>query len=53
MTWKGLPPVVEVLETACKKGMKIAKKAFQSFADRMARHPSLPKYGVTLKPKGG
>ena len=53
MTWKGLPPVVEVLETVYKKGVKIAKKAFQSFADRITRHPSLPKYGVTLKPKGG
>ena len=50
MTWKGLEPVVELLETVYKKGVRIAKKVFQSIADRLTRHSLLPKYGVTIQP---
>jgi transposase len=53
MTWKGLKPVVEVLETVYKKGVRIGKKVFQSTADRITRHPSLPKYSMTIQPQGG
>jgi Rhodopirellula transposase DDE domain len=52
MTWKGLHPVVELLETVYKKGVRIAKKVFQSIADRITRHPLLPKYCVTIQPQG-
>lgn len=50
MTWKGIKPVVDVLENVYKKGVKIAKKAFQPIADRIMRHPMLPKYGITIQP---
>ena len=53
MTWKGLEPVVEVLETFYKKGVSIGKKAFQSIADRITRHLLLPKYYVTIQPQDG
>lgn len=53
MTWKTLHPVVELLETVYKKGVRIAKKAFQSIADRITRHPSLPKYYMTIQPQDG
>jgi len=53
MTWKQLHPVVELLETVYKKGVRIAKKAFQSIADRITRHPSLPKYYMTIQPQDG
>jgi|NGEPerStandDraft_6_1074524.scaffolds.fasta_scaffold96800_1 transposase len=53
MTWKGLEPVVEVLETIYKKGVRIGKKVFQSIADRITRHLLLPKYYVTIQPQKG
>jgi len=53
MTWKGLEPVVEVLETFYKKGVSIGKKGFQSIADRITRHLLLPKYYVTIQPQDG
>jgi Rhodopirellula transposase DDE domain len=52
MTWKGFHPVLELLETAYKKGVSIGKKVFQSIADRITRHPSLPKYCMTIQPQG-
>jgi len=53
MTWKELHPVVELLETGYKKGVRIGKKVFQSIADRITRHPSLPKYYMTIQPQDG
>jgi hypothetical protein len=53
MTWKGLEPVVEVLESIYKKGVRIGKKVFQSIADRITRHLLLPKYYVTIQPQKG
>jgi hypothetical protein len=50
MTWKGIKPMVDVLETVYKKGVKISKKAFQPIADRITRHPVLPKYCITIQP---
>jgi len=47
------PSVVELLETVYKKGVRIAKKVFQSIADRITRHPSLPKYYTTIQPQDG
>jgi hypothetical protein len=32
MTWKGFHPVLERLETAYKKGVRVGKKFFQSIA---------------------
>jgi hypothetical protein len=51
MTWKALHPVVELLETIYKKGVRIAKKGFQAIADRITRHPSFPKYYMTIQPQ--
>jgi len=51
MTWKGISPSVEVLETLYKKGVTIAKKAFQPIADRIIRDPLLPKYCLTIQPQ--
>jgi transposase len=53
MTWKGLEPVVDVLEHTYKKGVCIGKKGFQSIADRITRHLLLPKYYVTIQPQHG
>ncbi|MCK7491796.1 MAG: hypothetical protein MZW92_09135, partial [Comamonadaceae bacterium] len=51
MTWKGLYPVVKLVETTYEKGKRMAKKAFKTFADRVTRDISLPKYFMTIQPQ--
>ena len=50
MTWKGVRPIVELLDRAYEKGVRIAKKAFQKIEERLKRDESLPKYSVTIQP---
>lgn len=50
MTWKGLRPVVHLLEATYEKGVRVAKKAFQAIAQRLQRDESLPKYFVRISP---
>ena len=50
MTWKGLCPVIHLLERTYDQGVRIAKKAFQSIATRLHRDPALPKYAVRISP---
>jgi hypothetical protein len=50
MTWKGVRPIVELLDRVYEKGVRIAKKAFQKIEERLKRDESLPKYSVTIQP---
>lgn len=50
MTWKGFRPVVQLLETIYDKGVRVAKKAFRSIAQRLQRDAALPKYSVRISP---
>jgi hypothetical protein len=50
MTWKGVRPVVELLERTYEKGVRIAKKAFRAVAQRLQRDEALPKYCVRITP---
>ena len=38
MTWKGLHPIVGLLETTYPKGVKVGKKMFEAVAERINRH---------------
>lgn len=51
MTWKGLQPVVQLLETTYEKGVRVAKKAFRAIAQRLQRDEALPKYFVRIVPE--
>lgn len=51
MTWKGLSPVVKLLETTYEKGVTISKKMFKSIASRIERYKPLPKYCTTIRPQ--
>jgi hypothetical protein len=51
MTWKGLNPVVKLLETTYEKGVKMTKKAFKAMSNRIDRDTSLPKYYVNIQPQ--
>lgn len=51
MTWKGKKPVVKLRETVYQKGIRLSKKEFKTFADRIARDVLLPKYHMTICPQ--
>jgi transposase len=50
MTWKGVRPVVELLERVYEKGVRIAKQAFQEIEQRLKRDDSLHKYSLKIQP---
>ncbi len=49
--FEGLSPVIKLVETAYQKGVRMTKKAFNAFANRIDRDALLPKYYVTIKPQ--
>jgi len=51
MTWKGLHPVVKLLETVYQKGVVVEKKIFKAIINRIDRDTELPKYCITIQPK--
>lgn len=51
MTWKGISPVIKLVETAYQKGVRMTKKAFNALANRIDRDASLPKYYLTIRPQ--
>jgi len=50
MTWKGISPIVKVLEAVYATGVKVAKKAFSQLKERLASNPLLPKWDVVIAP---
>lgn len=50
MTWKGIHPVVLLLEGTYETGVHVAKKAFKQFQQRLQRSEILPKWSVTIEP---
>ena len=53
MTWKGVHPVVEVLDKTYHKGVRIPQKAFQQIEQRLQRDDALPKYAIRIQPQPG
>ena len=53
MTWKGIHPIVELLDETYKNGVRLAKKAFQKIEKGFERDESLPKYSVKIQPQSG
>lgn len=51
MTWKGLHPIVQLLERTYETGVRVVKKAFRQFAQRLQRSDTLPKWSVTIEPQ--
>jgi len=51
MTWKGISPMVKVLDKVFETGVKITKQAFRAYQNRLERNPLLPKWDVQIKPQ--
>jgi len=50
MTWKGAHPVVELVTTTYKKGVKLTKAAMQAVEAQLTRLPDLEKWFVDITP---
>ncbi len=50
MTWKGISPIVKVIEGVYETGVKVAKKAFRVIQKRLSRHHDLGKWDVVIQP---
>lgn len=53
MTWKGLKPVVDFIDTIYPTKVKVHKKELQKFGKRFHRSQTLPKWDVTIDPQPG
>lgn len=51
MTWKGVNPVVEFVETIYERGVSVGKKLFKSIEDRIDRCEPLPKWHILIQPQ--
>jgi hypothetical protein len=50
MTWKSLPPLVELSRKVYPKGISLSKEAMQEVEARLERHPLLPKWDIFIRP---
>lgn len=50
MTWKRVSPIVRLLDKTYEKGVRLSKRAFRSFADRVRRSELLPKWSAAILP---
>lgn len=51
MTWRGVAPLIQLLDRTYRTGVRLTKRLFQPFADRLQRSPSLPKWSLTIPPQ--
>jgi hypothetical protein len=52
MTWKGRHPTVKCLEGTYPNGIRVAAKEMKQYEARLQRSVALPKYDITIKPRG-
>lgn len=50
MTWKGLPPVIELVQTTYQKGISLNKTEMKPIEARLERNPLLPKWDIFIRP---
>jgi hypothetical protein len=53
MTWRGVRPLVHLLEGVYETGVRIGKSAFRPIATRLKRSTTLPKWSVVIQPNTG
>lgn len=53
MTWRGVKPIVHLLDRVYEKGVRITKAAFRPIAARLERSATLPKWSVVIHPQPG
>lgn len=51
MTWRGIAPLVHLLDRVYDTGIRLTKRLFRPIADRLLRSPTLPKWSLTIQPR--
>ena len=49
MTWKGIEPVVTLVEKSYKKGIRLTKKEMKPYENRIQRSNTLSKWDVLIE----
>jgi hypothetical protein len=53
MTWRGVSPIVHLLDRVYETGVRLTNSAFRPIAARLNRSTKLPKWSVTIEPRAG
>jgi len=53
MTWRGVSPMVHLLDRVYATGVRLTKSAFRPIAARLRRSATLPKWSVVIQPDTG
>lgn len=53
MTWRGIRPLVHLLEGIYETGVRLTKSDFHPYAKRLLRSSTLPKWSVVIQPNTG
>ncbi len=53
MTWKGIKPVISLIDKIYKKGVSLTKKEMKPYNERIKRADKLPKWDVIIEPAFG
>jgi len=51
MTWRGVQPLVQLLDRVYDTGVRLTKAAFRPIAARLLRSTQLPKWSLVIKPQ--
>ena len=50
MSWKGMAPIVQRVETVYEKGIKVLPEALEQYLAYWQRSETLPKWDITIVP---
>lgn len=53
MTWRGVSPIVQILNGLYETGVRLTKAAFRPIAARLKRSAALPKWSLVIAPRSG
>jgi transposase len=53
MTWKGIYPIVKLIQKSYSKGISLTKMAMRRIEKRLERNPDLPKWDILIRPAYG
>jgi hypothetical protein len=53
MTWRGVAPIVRLLDRVYETGVRLTTSAFRPIANRLIRSPTLPKWSLVIHPNPG
>ena len=51
MTWRGVAPIVHLLDRVYDTGVRLSPRVFRPIAERLERSISLPKWSLVINPQ--